>query len=121
LIIFATRLQFGLLLILDQRMSALEALAGSWRMTRGKVLGLFGFNLLMFLIIFGGALACGIGLLFAIPFVMVCYASVYLHATRQMVAFDGRRPRPARRPVDDDLGRAGDRYGGPTDFNRPGR
>ncbi len=88
-----TRLEFGGLLILDQNMSATEAIAGSWRMTRGKVLGLFGFNLLLAVIAFAGALACGIGLLFALPFIGLCYAAAYLFATRQLVGFDGRRAR----------------------------
>ncbi len=81
---FWVRWMFALPLILDQGMSALQALAASERLTRGKVLDLLGFNLLLGLTLFVGALWCGVGLLITSPLALLFHATAYLHATRQL-------------------------------------
>lgn len=100
LIFVSIRWSFALLLIIDQKMSALEGLKASWRITEGKVLGLFGYFLLLTLILLGGVLACGIGILFALPFVLLGWSSAYLHLTGQQSRLAVRIPSGF-----DDLGR----------------
>jgi uncharacterized membrane protein len=103
------------LLILDQRMSATEALATSWKITNGKALSLIGLGFLLALVFLLGALACGVGLLFAFPYVILCQAAAYLCLTGQLTR--GGMPVP-RRALDDyarrDHGR--DDYSGRRDL-----
>jgi hypothetical protein len=69
---------FALYLLLDRQFGIVEAIAGSWKLTRGHTLGLFGVGIVMGLITLGGALLCGIGVLLAIPFVALIQTAGYL-------------------------------------------
>jgi uncharacterized membrane protein len=76
-IIFAVRLQFVSLLILDKGLGPIEALKKSWQLTKGVSWNLFLFDLLIGLINILGALALGIGLLWTIPTTSIASAFVY--------------------------------------------
>jgi hypothetical protein len=95
------RWTWATLLIIDQRMGAFDALGTSWKITNGKVLGLIGLGFMLSLIALLGLLACGIGLLFAIPYIILCQSAAYLSMTGQL----SRGMPPSRR---DDYGRRED-------------
>lgn len=76
-IYWAVRYHFFGYLILDQGMSPVDAIKKSGQMTRGSWWQLFVFWLAMFGISILGLLACCVGLLFAIPVVLVSVAYVY--------------------------------------------
>jgi hypothetical protein len=69
---------FGWQLIIDRRFDAMEAIRGSWRLTRGHFWGLFGIQLLLTLMNYGGLLACGIGVLFTLPLTSLISSAGYL-------------------------------------------
>jgi hypothetical protein len=70
-------------LILDKNFGALEAMWGSWTMSRGHFWSLFGITLLMMLINLAGALTCYVGLLFTVPLTSLVTTAGYLLATRR--------------------------------------
>ena len=74
-------LVFAPSIIFDRKLGAMDAMKGNWALTRGHFWGLFGVSLLMGLIMMGGALACLIGMLFAIPYVMLILNAGYLLIT----------------------------------------
>ncbi|MGL4551698.1 MAG: glycerophosphoryl diester phosphodiesterase membrane domain-containing protein [Gemmataceae bacterium] len=85
---FVVRWHFTLPLIFDRGLGTVEAMRTSWRMTRDHFWGLLGFQIVAGLLLGASALACGVGLLFAYPFVMLAMAAAYLHACHPR-----RRPR----------------------------
>jgi LSD1 subclass zinc finger protein len=80
---------FSIPLILDRGCGPLEAIQGSWRLTRGHFWGLFGVALLLLLLQLGGVLMCFIGLLFTSPLVGLTFTAGYL-----LVAGTRRPTRP---------------------------
>jgi uncharacterized membrane protein len=76
-IYWAVRYHFFGYLILDQGMSPVDAIKKSGQITRGSWWHLFVFALAMFGISLLGILACCVGLLFAIPVIIVSTAYVY--------------------------------------------
>jgi hypothetical protein len=80
LAIFAyTRLgTFAVPLMADREYGPIEALAGSWQLSRGHFWGLLGVNLLLGLINLGGLLLCYIGALFTVPLTTLVSAAGYL-------------------------------------------
>lgn len=80
-IIVALGLALTSFFIADARMPALEAISASWNATRGHKLHLFGFFLVLGLMGIAGALACGVGLLVAMPVAGVAMTTVYLQLT----------------------------------------
>jgi hypothetical protein len=71
-------LAFAPCIIFDRKEGAVGAIKANWELTRGHFWGLFGVGILLFLIILGGALACGIGALFAVPYAMLIWNAGYL-------------------------------------------
>jgi hypothetical protein len=78
---------FAVPLIIDRNFGPAEAIQGSWELSRGHFWGLFLIAFLVGLINMAGALPCGIGLLFTIPFTTLLTNAGYLLAT-------GRQPSP---------------------------
>ena len=76
-IYWAVRYHFYGYLILDQGMSPVDAIKRSGQLTRGVWWHLFGFWWVIFGIAFLGLIACCVGLLFAIPVMIVATAYVY--------------------------------------------
>jgi uncharacterized protein (TIGR03067 family) len=71
---------FARQLVIDRGCGAIDALKGSWCLTRGHFWGLFG----TFLLILLGAevaslVTCGIGLFFALPYALLVLNAGYLH------------------------------------------
>lgn len=79
-----TRLSFANSLIMEQGTGVVEACQASWRMTRGHVIGLLGYYVLLYLVGIAGLAAYGVGLFVALPLVSLAQASAYLHATGQV-------------------------------------
>ncbi len=73
-------------LIIDQNVDAAESLRVSYEVTNGNKLLLLILYFLSGLIVVAGALACLIGLLFAVPFVWLIFAVAYLTMTGQPTA-----------------------------------
>lgn len=73
--------QFAPIMIFDRKLPAMDALKANWELTRGHFWGLFGVNFLLGLIAIGGFLACGIGLLFAVPYVILIQTAGYVLIT----------------------------------------
>jgi hypothetical protein len=71
------RLYFGLFLVVDRDMGAIEALGVSWRMTQGKTWKLVGLAFLSSLISAAGLFACGVGIFWSAMMAWVMYASAY--------------------------------------------
>jgi hypothetical protein len=69
---------FAVPLVFDRKYSAIEAIQGSWVLSRGHFWGLFLVGLVMTLILLAGALACGIGVLFTIPLYELTLTAGYL-------------------------------------------
>lgn len=72
-----TRLQFFRLLIVDRNLRATDALAESWKITKGHVWHLLGLFLVLIVMNILGALLMGIGLLVTAPITMLVMAIVY--------------------------------------------
>lgn len=76
-IIFACKLCFVPYLIVDKQMDAVEAVKESWQMTSGYSFTIF---LIGFLVIFVGLLGLlffGIGIIFAVIWIRLAFASIY--------------------------------------------
>ena len=77
-IIFACKLAFVPLLVVDRKMSPIEAIKESWRMTDGgyawTVLGL---AIVSFFIMIAGLFCLIVGVLFALIWVQTAYSSLY--------------------------------------------
>jgi hypothetical protein len=83
-------------LILDRNFGPMEAIRGSWALSRRHIWSLFGIELLLGVINAAGAMACGIGLLFTLPWTALVSSAGYL-----LIA--GTRP-PRRPPRAGDAG-----------------
>ena len=78
-IFFQVRLfLFAPIIVFDRNLTAMDAIKANWELTRGHFWGLFGVSLLLGLINLGGAIACLIGLLFAIPYTMLILTGGYV-------------------------------------------
>jgi hypothetical protein len=69
---------FSLPMIIDRDCGPLEAIKGSWAVTRGHFWGVFGVLIVMALINLGGLLLCGIGFIFTLPYVTLTMNTGYL-------------------------------------------
>ncbi len=76
-IIFSIKLQFAEYLVIDKNKSVVDALNGSWEMTKGVKWNLFLFGILLFLINVLGFVLLLVGLLFTVPLTMVAEAFVF--------------------------------------------
>jgi hypothetical protein len=87
---------FSQMLIIDRNYGPIEAIKGSWRLTRGHFWSLFGVAFLLGLINLGGLVACFIGVLFTTPLTgLVPVAGYLLIAGRRPPLPRPRRPRYA--------------------------
>lgn len=64
--------------VVDAEMGPIRALSSSWEVTKGHRLSLLGLWAISVLIVALGSLACGVGVLLAVPIVQVAFAIVYL-------------------------------------------
>ncbi len=67
--------------VVDQDMNSIEAISASWEITKWHVWEIVGIMLMSFGIIILGALALGIGLIWAIPTVKLAQATLYKKLT----------------------------------------
>ena len=77
-IYWAVRYQFFGYCILDRDVGPVEAMKMSGRITRGSWWNLFWLGILQFLVVLLGAIACLVGLFWAIPTAMVAHAYAYV-------------------------------------------
>jgi len=76
-IIFACKLVFTPYLVVDRKMEVIEAVKESWRMTNGHAWKVFGMGLLAILICIAGLICFGVGIIIAIMWIRVAFASLY--------------------------------------------
>lgn len=76
-IIFACKLAFVPYLVVERKMEAIEAVKESWRMTKGYVLTIFCIGLLAIPIAIVGLLCFGVGIIAAIMWIGLAFASLY--------------------------------------------
>jgi uncharacterized membrane protein len=81
--IITLRLSQFLYVIIDRDVGAVDALRISFRITRGHVGMLLVLTMLAGLINFGGIMACGIGLLFTTPYIVLLTAVAYIALSGQ--------------------------------------
>ncbi len=86
-IVFACKLAFVPYLVIDRKMEAIEAVKESWRMTGGHAWKVFFMGVLAVLLAIAGLICFGIGIIFAIMWIRLAFASLY-HA----VATSGGAP-----------------------------
>jgi uncharacterized membrane protein len=76
-IYLALRFQFTVQLIIDKDLGIMEAMRQSTKLTEGKKMALFGFDLTMFGVILLGAICLGVGIFVSMP--VVWLASVFMY------------------------------------------
>lgn len=72
---------FNIYLIIDRGCGPIEAIQGTWTLTRGHFWGWLGVSIVLGLVAFAGFLACGVGALFTVPIYYLVMAAAYLRAT----------------------------------------
>ena len=102
-IILALRLSQYYYLIIDRDAGIMESLRLSLEVTRGNAGNLFVIGFVTGLINLAGLLACGVGLIFTIPFTVLVFPVTYLALTGQPIA-DPRAP-GSPRPIRESSGR----------------
>lgn len=76
-IFFACRLAFTPYLVVDKKMEAIEAVKESWRLTKGHGWKVFFIGVLGVLLAIAGLICFGIGIIFAIMWIRIAFASLY--------------------------------------------
>jgi len=76
-IIFACKLAFVPYLVVDRKMETIEAVKESWRMTGGYAWKVFLIGLLAIPISIAGLICFGVGIIFAIIWIRLAFASLY--------------------------------------------
>ena len=84
-IIFGCRLAFTPYLVVDRGMRVIDAVEESWRMTRGHALKVFLVGLLGIPIAIVGLMFCGVGIIIAVMWIKLAFASLY-HAVSGSVS-----------------------------------
>jgi len=103
LIYFNVRLHYAPFLILDRRFSAMDAIKGSWKLTKNRFWITLVIILLLGIINSVGVSLCYVGVLFSMPlFVTVSTASYLLIAGTQPPVMDEDEPPRRRRQQRDD-------------------
>jgi hypothetical protein len=95
-----TRFSFALCLVFDRKMGFFEAMATSWKMTKGHFGTMFLLLLLQTGLLFAGLLPCGVATGFTVSYAFLLRAAAYVHATtpRDVVAYAA----PGAEPDEDD-------------------
>ena len=76
-IIFACKLAFTPYLVVDQKMGVIEAVKESWRMTNGYAWKVFLIGLLSIPISIAGFICFGVGIIVAVMWIRLAFASLY--------------------------------------------
>ena len=99
-IIFAIRLEFYGFFIVDEKCGIIESFSRSWELTQGIANKLFLFNIIATIIIGIGALLLGIGLLVAVPVVMLAMTFIYRKIKKQEEEREGNRGNSVVSPIE---------------------
>lgn len=86
------RLCLALAFLLINEMGPWDSLVASYHATEGNVFRLFGLYVLSFLILFISMIPLGIGLIWSVPFLLICYGEVFkkLVTTRQALTVQSK-------------------------------
>jgi uncharacterized membrane protein len=80
-IIAFCRLAFVPYIVMDQKLSPVEAVKKSWKITRGHAWTIFGMGLLAIPIIIGGVLLLLVGVIFAAMWILTAFAGLFYAVT----------------------------------------
>ncbi len=80
-IIFACKLIFVPYIVIDKKMTAIDAIKESWNMTDGHAWTVFGMGLLAFPIVLAGYICFFVGVFISMMWLYIAFASLY-HAVR---------------------------------------
>lgn len=89
------RLSLFVYYLIDKAVNPLEAFSMSWKATKGNVTNLIVFGFLSFLVIIAGALALLVGLLVAVPVVMLAGIYVYKMLSQEAASTAASTPAPS--------------------------
>lgn len=87
--------------VVDRELGGVEAVRASWRATKGHKGKIFTFMLASLGVVIAGALACGVGLLVAVPVVSMAWTLVYLRITGQPLGDEAVFTPPSYAPMPD--------------------
>ena len=76
-IIFACKLAFTPYLVVDRKMTVIEAVKASWDMTRGHAWKVFLIGLLAIPISIAGLICFGVGIILSLMWILMAFASLY--------------------------------------------
>ena len=85
-IIVACRLAFVSYLVMDKKLDAIEAVEESWRMTKGFGWTIFGMGIVSFFIAIAGILCLIVGIIPAVIWISVAFATLYQTVLNQKEA-----------------------------------
>lgn len=77
------RLSFAIYFLVDLDVDVGTAVRSSWEVTESRLWPILGVHLFSLALFFAGALFCGIGLLFALPYIALLWAAGYVVLTGQ--------------------------------------
>lgn len=91
-VVFACRLAFVPLLVMDKKLDAVKAVEESWRLTRGHGWRIFWMAILAFFIVILGLICLGFGVFISAMWISAAYAALYqavLESKGEYVAVNG--------------------------------
>lgn len=91
-IIFAIRLSFTGLLIVDRKLDAIEAIKTSWRMTKGYSWAIFGMVILALLIAIAGFIVLFVGIFFSMMWINSAFAVLFHSVASRSKASRAAKP-----------------------------
>jgi len=91
-IIFACKLAFVPYLVVDKKMEAVEAIKESWRMTKRYSIAIFFAGLTAFFLIIFGLIAFIVGIVIALIWIRITFASIYNNANQELELRRAQQP-----------------------------
>ncbi|MFO8081698.1 MAG: DUF4339 domain-containing protein [Armatimonadota bacterium] len=82
-IVVAAALFYAMVLVVSAGAGAIEAVSGSWEMTKSDFLSYVGMTIVLQLIVSAGVLACGVGLLITAPLLPCAVVAAYMYHSRR--------------------------------------
>ncbi|MFP4250661.1 MAG: DUF4339 domain-containing protein [Armatimonadota bacterium] len=82
-IVVAAALFYAMVLVVSAGAGAMDAMRGSWEMTKPEFLSYVGMTIVLQLVVSAGALACGVGLLITAPLLPCAVVAAYMYHSRR--------------------------------------
>jgi hypothetical protein len=82
-IVVAAALFYAMVLVVSAGTGAMDAVRGSWEMTKPDFLSYVGMTIVLQLVVSAGALVCGVGLLITAPMLPCAVVAAYMYHSRR--------------------------------------